>query len=162
MITLSLILALSNGALLSLQQVTNAALGLRIGSVGSSVINHLVGALFAGLLLIIGFQTGRLNISGIPLLYFLGGALGVSTVAMGNYAIPRIGVVMTAILFTSSQLFTSSLIDHFGLLGAKHIPLTPSHAIGILLIIIGATLVFTKEKPKTLPATEARINFGEG
>lgn len=144
MIGLFFILSLLNGALLSFQQVLNAALAVRIGSMWSSVVNHLIGALFAGLLLLFGFQTGQLKVSGVPVIYFLGGCLGVCTVAMGNYAIPRIGVVLMAILFMSSQLFTSSIIDHFGLLGARVIPLTLSHVVGIFLLIVGAALVFTK------------------
>ena len=147
MTSLLILLSLSYGATLSFQQAMNAALALRVGNMGSAVINHLVGALFACLLLLIGIHTGHLMFAGIPLVYFLGGCLGVCTVAMGNYAILRIGVVMTAILFMASQLFTSSLIDHFGLLGARVIPLTLFHSVGILFLIVGATLVFTKKEP---------------
>lgn len=157
MLCLFIILSLLNGALLSFQQVMNAALGVLVGSMGSSVINHLVGTLFAGLLLLVGLRTGLFVFADIPFVYFLGGCLGVCTVAMGNYAIPRIGVVAMAILFMSSQLFTSSLIDHFGWFGAKSISLTLPHVVGILLLIVGAALVFTKEKSKAIPPIPQKI-----
>lgn len=150
MIILFILLSLFNGAMLSFQQVMNAALAVRVGSMRSSVVNHLIGALLAGFLLVIGFQTGQFKISGIPVIYFFGGCLGVCTVAMGNYAIPRIGVVTMAILFMSSQLLTSSIIDHFGLFGAKVIPLTVSHIIGIVLLVAGAALVFTRPIPQKI------------
>ncbi|MBI4124514.1 MAG: DMT family transporter [Deltaproteobacteria bacterium] len=148
---LFILFSLFNGALLSFQQALNAALGVRLGSMGSSVMNCLAGTLFAGILLLMGFQTGQFKTVGVPLIYFLGGGLGVCMVAMSNYAIPRIGIVMTAILFTTSQLFASSLIDHFGLLGAKAMPLTFFHGIGIVLLAVGAMLVFTKEKSRSAP-----------
>lgn len=148
MIALFLLLSLFNGALLSFQQVLNAALAVRLGSMGGSVFNHLTGTLLAGILLFIGVGTGELKTAGIPTVYFLGGCLGVCSVAMGNYAIPRIGAAKMAILFTCSQLFASSLIDHFGWLGTRVVPLTFSRLAGIFLLITGAALILTKEKSK--------------
>lgn len=139
-----------NGALLAFQQAMNAALGVRLGSMGGSAVNTLVGALFAGLLLLIGFRTGPMQFAGVPWIYFLGGGLGLCSVAMSNYSIPRIGVTLTAILFMTSDLLAASLIDHFGLFGAQTLPLTFSHGLGILLLTAGAVLVFGKKKSTTV------------
>ncbi|MDP2600738.1 MAG: DMT family transporter [Deltaproteobacteria bacterium] len=150
---LFILFAFGGGAILSCQQVMNAALGNRIGNMSSSFINHLVGALFAGGILALGFKTGPFHLSGIPFIYFLGGCLGVLTVAMSNFAIPHIGVVMFALLATSFQLLASLLVDHWGWLGAKQIPFSGPHAVGMALLILGAAFIFIKEKPKSPPAT---------
>ncbi|MBI4211531.1 MAG: DMT family transporter [Deltaproteobacteria bacterium] len=139
-----IITAFLNGTLLSIQQVSGALLGKRVGSLGSSLIVHVIGACFAGCLLVFGLKNGEFRFSGIPFLYFLGGGLGIFGVAMGNYAVPRIGAVCTAIFSMAFQLLTSSLIDHFGFLGADPIALSLSRFIGICLLIGGAVLVFKK------------------
>jgi len=142
---LSFLIALANGAALSLQQVLNAALGVRVGSIGSSSVNHLVGAFFGFLLLICGFGTGHFYLDGIPYLYFTGGFIGVGIVAIANFAIPRIGAVLMSILLMSFQLLTSSLVDHFGWMGGDPIPMSLERIGGILLLVLGAVLVFSKK-----------------
>ncbi len=145
---LFLLLAFTGGTTLSFQQVVNASLGLHIGSMKSSFMNHVVGALSAGLLLLIGLKTGNLFVGKIPFTYFLGGCVGVLMVAMCNFAIPRIGMMVMTIFITSFQLLSSCLIDHFGWLGAKSIPFTFVRGIGIFLLVVGAFFVFTKGRTR--------------
>lgn len=143
MIIIFSLLAFVNGGLLMLSQLLNAGLGLRIGPFGGSFINHLAGALFGGLLLIVGLGAGHFIFSGIPFLYFLGGCIGVFIVALFNYSVPRVGAAFMSVLWTSAQLLVSSLIDHFGWLGGEIIPLTVTRFMGIGLLMVGASLVFS-------------------
>ena len=131
----------------------NASLGLHVGNMKSSFMNHLVGALFAGLLLLVGFKTGSLFLPDFPFLYCLGGCFGVLMVAMCNFAIPRIGMMVMTILITSFQLLTSCLIDHFGWLGANRMPFTFSRGAGLILLVVGATFVFSKNRATSPLAT---------
>ena len=138
-----ILLALTTGAITVASRVVNAALATRVGSMRSSFVNHLAGTLFAGLLLAVGVRTGVLRWSGIPLVYFIGGSLGVLIVAASNYAVQHAGAVVFAVLILTVQLMTSAGIDHFGWMGGDVIPMTIERGVGLALIIGGAVLVVT-------------------
>ncbi len=138
-----ILLALTTGAITVASRIANAALASRVGSMRSSFVNHLAGTLFAGVLLAVGVRTGVLRWSGIPLVYFLGGSLGVLVVAASNYAVQYAGTVVFAVLILTFQLITSAGIDHFGWMGGEVIPMTIERGVGLALIIGGAVLVVT-------------------
>jgi len=146
MIALFTVIAGANGILLGICRLINASLGMRIGSMRGSLVNHFVGAIFAGILLVIGMGKGGLHITGVPSQYFLGGCLGVFVVYINNYAIPYIGATLVVVLMITFQLLTSLVIDHFGLFGAEIIELNSIRLIGIVVLICGAILVFVKRE----------------
>lgn len=129
----------------TISRLINAAMGTHIGSLESSFVNHVVGTLFAGLLLLVGVKTGHLVFSGIPFYYFLGGCLGLLMLAGHNYAVPHVGIMLVLIIFITSQLFTSGLIEHFGLMGSTEIPFSWLRLLGFCLLIGGARLVYVRE-----------------
>jgi transporter family-2 protein len=133
-------LTIGGSVVLTLQKAVNAALGRHIGSLESSFVNHLVGALAAGALLALG-------LAWIPPHLFVGGALGAFMIFFMNYAIVRAGVMATLICMLISQLACSAAIDHLGLFGDAAIPVRPAQLAGILLIIAGAVFVLTKPRP---------------
>lgn len=139
-------LAVGTGILLMLSRILNAALGIRIGYMAGSFVNHLVGTLFAGALLVCGLRTGTFH-GGIPIPYYLGGLYGVIALAAGNYATAQIGNTLVTILLITAQVLSAALIDHFGLFGGQPIPLRASVGLGIGLLIAGAILV--QRKPAT-------------
>lgn len=151
-------LALVNGALTVMSRVTNAALAVRVGSLRGAFVNHLVGTLCAGLLLLAGLRTGLLRFDGIPLVYFSGGCLGVLVVAASNYAVQHAGVVVFSVLLLTFQLLASAAIDHWGLMGGQVVPLTVSRACGLALVIVGALLVVSDRAQlrQTPPPAEGR------
>jgi bacterial/archaeal transporter family-2 protein len=130
-----------NGGVVTLSRLINSALGSYVGSLPGSLINHAVGTLFAALLLIIGTGSGELQLFGIPPFLFVGGVLGVFLVTCNNVAVPRIGSTAVAILMLFAQLCSSSLIDHFGLLGANVLSLTPLKLAGLSLLFLGSICV---------------------
>lgn len=146
MIVISIFLTLLSGVALTFQKVVNAALGKRIGSMESSFINHIVGAFFGGLLLLVGLRTGHIYFSGIPFYLFLGGSLGVFVVFFVNYSIPVIGIMATLICLTISQLTTSLVIDHYGFVNGTVLQMGALRIVGIILIICGAMLVLSRRK----------------
>lgn len=141
------VLALATGALAFLSRVINAALAVRVRSLPGSLVNHVVGTLGAGALLIVGVRTGAFHLAPVPPVYLIGGCLGVLVVAASNYAAARIGIVLLSMLLLAFQLLTSAAIDHYAWLGAERLPLTPRKGLGLLLLIAGALLVLT-ERPK--------------
>lgn len=138
------VLAFVAGLLLSTQKLANASLGTYIGSFNSSFVNHLTGALFGGVLLMLGFGKGAIFFSGIPFYYFLGGLCGLFAVFLANYSLPKIGALLLTLFFVSSQLITSLFIDHFGILGAKGIDFDLKRILGLGLILFGTVLATKK------------------
>lgn len=141
MFVVSIVCAAAAGAALGAQKIINAALAVRIGCMGGSFFNHAVGALFAGCLLLLGIRTGSFSLGGVPFHYFLGGCIGVFSIALVNYSIPRIGAMATVLCLILCQLITSCFIDHCGFLGSKQILMTPARYSGVILILVGAVLV---------------------
>ncbi len=154
-----ILLAIATGTITVVSRVVNAALAIRIGSLIGSFVNHIVGAAFAGVLLAVGLRTGVLRWSGIPLVYFLGGALGVLIVAASNYAVQHAGAVVFAVLLLAFQLLSSAAIDHFGWMGGDVIPMTIERGVGLVLIIGGAVLVVT-DRAARRPADGASASPG--
>lgn len=146
MVVISILLTFCSSVALTFQKVINAALGKRIGSLESSFINHLVGALFGGVLLIAGLKTGRIHFAGVPFYLFLGGSLGIFLVAFINYSIPVIGVMATLICLIISQLTTSLVVDHYGLVNGTVLHIGFGRIAGVALIVCGAMLVLWKGK----------------
>lgn len=148
MIALYLILTVGTGFLITVSRAMNSALGQRIGPMAGSLVNHLVGAIGGGLLLLIGVRTGAWH-TDLPWYYYLGGCCGVLLVAAGNYALPRLGNVTLTILLTAAQLTATLWMDHTGWLGGRVIPFRWTTLIGMTLLLIGALL--TQPPPPKSP-----------
>ena len=138
------LLALANGVIGALSRLVNAALGTYVGSLESSWINHVVGTVVAGGLLLAGWRTGTLQWGGLAWYYWIGGCLGVGVVAASNYAVPRIGAMLLGMILLAAQLVTGAGLDAAGALGGTAIPLTGTRAFGLLLLIAGALLTLTE------------------
>lgn len=144
MVTMCAFLTAIAGVSLSLLKAVNARLGERVGIMESAFISHLMGAVVAATLLIIGIRTGHFSFSGIPFYFFMGGCLGLFMIAMINYAIPVIGAMAALICMILSQLLTSLVVDHCGLFNACVIKVDSGRIIGVILVFIGAGLVLWK------------------
>ena len=145
---LYLLLASANGLLTVVSRMVNASLGRAVGSLQGSFVNHVVGTLGAGLVLLVGWRTGTFALGSIPWIYWTGGCIGVLIVAASNYAVATVGATLFAVLLLTGQIFTSALIDHFGWLGETQIPMAPTKLLGLGLLLAGALLVLT-DRPAT-------------
>jgi transporter family-2 protein len=54
--------------------------------------------------------------------------------------IPRIGVAGAITSIVAGQLLVSTVLDHFGLLGALNRPLDPTRFIGLAVVLAGVWL----------------------
>ncbi|WP_022835486.1 DMT family transporter [Salisaeta longa] len=140
------LLALVNGLLSTASRMVNAALSARVGSLDGSWINHVMGALGAAALLLVGFSTGTLWAPDVPWVYYSGGAIGLFMVTASNYAVRKVGAVLFAVLMLMAQLSVSAAIDHWGWLGDVRLPLSPLRACGLLLVMAGAGLVMRERR----------------
>ena len=139
-------LALLNGVIGSLSRLVNASLAVFAGSLRGSLINHIVGTVVAGGLLIVGVRTGVLQFGELPWYYWVGGCMGVFVVAASNYAVPRIGAVLLGMLLLAAQLLTSAALDHYGLLGGSPIALSWTRIAGLALVLTGAAVTMTERR----------------
>ncbi|PEN12591.1 hypothetical protein CRI94_13820 [Longibacter salinarum] len=140
------LLALLNGVIGSLSRLVNASLATFAGSLRGSLVNHIVGTIVAGVLLLIGVRTGVIAFGGLPWYYWIGGCMGVFVVAASNYAVPRIGAVLLGMILLAAQLLTSAGLDHFGLLGGAPIELSWMRLLGLLILLTGAALTLTERR----------------
>ena len=137
-ITLLIVFA---GALVGFQIPLNSLLSSRVGLLEGALVVHLVGAVFAGVALLI-FWTGGLNAWRIvPWYGYLGGVFGVILITVLSFATPKIGVSATLVIFLVSQLIVGAIIGHFGWLETPIKPINLAKLIGFGLLIAGAWLV---------------------
>ena len=137
-------LAFANGLLAVGSRIVNAALSDHVGSLRGSLVNHLVGGVAVGGVLLAGVGTDTLAAGrAVAPIYWSGGVLGVLVVAASNYAVRHTGVTLFAVLILAFQLIGSALIDHFGWLGQSPIALSWTRLLGLGLLIGGAILVVT-------------------
>jgi transporter family-2 protein len=75
---------------------------------------------------------------------FAGGFLGAFFVTMTIIVVPRLGTSSAMAAVITSQLITGLILDHFGFLGFRHIPFDAKRGIGMVLLLVGAGLVFRR------------------
>jgi bacterial/archaeal transporter family-2 protein len=81
------------------------------------------------------------GIAGMPWWAPLGGIVGALAVVCGLLFIGTIGAGTYAALTVSANLITSLVIDHYGWLGVTTHPITPSRAIGAVVLVTGVILI---------------------
>lgn len=134
-------LMLVSGVFVALQPLINANLAARVGLVQSAFVSFTVGALaLAGVTLV--YNQGDLRgVAGAPLWQLTGGLLGAFFVTTIILAAPRIGTTAALAATIASQLAAGAVLDHFGLLGGRHIPFDLWRGVGVALLFAGAGLI---------------------
>ncbi|MEM9435932.1 MAG: DMT family transporter [Pseudomonadota bacterium] len=118
----------------------NAALGQRLGSSASAAL-----ILFAVAFLSAGITTAVTRgaftqIAGTPIHLYTAGILVAFYVLSITWVAPTFGVGNAVFFVLIGQLVSAALIDHFGLFGARMLPITPMRALGITVMAAGVFL----------------------
>ncbi|ABQ28213.1 DMT family transporter [Geotalea uraniireducens] len=132
------------GFAVALQPSINGRLAQKVGIIESSCISFAVGTVA---LFFVVLASGRGSFKGIADAAWwelTGGFLGAYFVTMTILAVPRIGTTAVLVATITAQLVTGLLLDHFGLFGFREIPLDLKRALGVGLLIAGASLVFRR------------------
>lgn len=132
------------GLAVAMQPSINSRLAQKIGFLESSCISFAVGTLA---LYVLALFFGRGSFRSVPEAAWwelTGGLLGAYFVSMTILAVPRIGTTAALAATIAAQLLTGVVLDTFGLFGFRHIPLDGKRALGVGLLIIGASLVFRR------------------
>ncbi len=115
----------------------NAALGVHLGSTTAASL-VLFGVAFAAALcayLLVGGTFA--GFGGAPRHLFLAGLFVAFYVLSITWVAPRFGVGNAIFFVLLGQLVAAAVIDHFGLFGARIVPLSPIRALGLALIAFG-------------------------
>ena len=139
------LLAFVAGAALVLQTGMNALLGRSIGGnpLGAVFVNFSVGAI-GMLLFLLATRTAlpsRLQLAAVPAWAWFAGLIGAFYVTVVTIAAPRVGALLVLALTVAGQMLASLLVDHFGVLGFPHQPITLTKLVGAALLFAGVLLV---------------------
>jgi len=140
---LSLVIASLAGVAMAVQGSINSALGKIIGLWETTFIVHLVGLVLVTFLLF-GCKLGDGcwdRFFQAPWYAYLGGVLGVLIIYGVVRSIPQVGVAPATTAIILGQVFTASLVDHFGLFGMQKISFSWYDGLGTLLMAGGAWLL---------------------
>lgn len=155
----ALLVAVLIGAMLPLQGLVNARLGVQAGGpVVAAFVSFLVGTAMLGLYLLATRTPMTLQgASKWPAWIWAGGAFGAIYVACFTLLIPRIGAAGMVCLAVLGQVTASLLLDRFGILQAAK-PVDGLRVLGALLVLAGVVLVvapWRSQQASSKPATQA-------
>jgi transporter family-2 protein len=137
-----LLLTVVAGFGLSSQAAINGTLGKSTGAVEASLISFFIGTI--GLVLAVLFL-GKGNLAAVftvPKWQLFGGLIGAVYVLVLTIAAPRIGVGMAVISVICGQMLMSMVIDNFGWLHTKPIPINGYRVAGVLLLFVALGLIY--------------------
>ena len=136
-----LMLMMVAGVTVAMQPLINASLATRVGLIQSSFVSFAVGT---AVLAVVSLFYGHGNLRALPEAapwQLSGGLLGAFFVTSIIFAAPRIGTLAALSAAIATQLAAGAVLDHFGLLGGRHIPLDAWRVSGIALLFTGAAFV---------------------
>ncbi len=136
------IIMLAAGVGVPVLAALNAQLGARIGSpAAAAAVIFLIGSVIAALVAfllqhgsafgLVASQPRHLFLAGVLIAFYL---LSISWIA------PRFGVGNAVMFVLLGQILAISVIDHFGLFGARLRPLDLARSAGIVLMAVGVVL----------------------
>lgn len=120
----------------------NAQLGQRLGSPAAAATILFVVA-FAGALATLLLTAGPQALAKAPAQpwhLFTAGLLVAFYVLSITWIAPRFGIGNAVFFVLLGQLVSAAIIDHFGLMAARPLPISPTRAAGIALMAAGVLL----------------------
>lgn len=153
------LLSLLIGVIIAVMVAVNGGLTMQYGVFGATVIIHVVGSLFAFLLIKIRPKKALYR-SGIPIWLYMGGCIGVLTAVFNNFAYGKISLTSIVALGLLGQTATSLLIDAFGLFGMRKYPLKAPMLTGLGFSAIGLVVMLNSSAGGALYA--AALSLGAG
>lgn len=135
-----ILIGLAGGVAVGLQGPMASMITQRLGIFESVFIVHIGGALVA-LIPLLFLGGGKLaQWRSLPWYALVAGAFGLIVIGAVSYMIPRIGAAGAIVSIVAGQLLVSTILDHFGWLGAMERPLDATRAIGLAVVFVGVWL----------------------
>jgi transporter family-2 protein len=129
------------GLSVSVQAGINAQLRTFLGSpVQAALVSFLTGTVALAAVALVERSPVPPGLAAAPWWIWLGGLLGAFNIAASVFLAPRLGALVLAMVIISGQLIASMLLDHFGLLGYRRVPVEPGRVAGAVLLVVGVFL----------------------
>lgn len=128
------------GVFISLQGVFNSRVSEELSPWHTTTIVHLIGFVFSGIIYLFIRDGKRKGFQEVPLVYVLGGVLGVVIVIGEMAAIQLLGISVAIAILLIAQLLCAFLVDVRGLFGMNKIQITIHQVIGMGMMIAGVTI----------------------
>jgi transporter family-2 protein len=139
-ILLIILIGLAGGVAVGLQSPMASMISQRLGLFESVFIVHVGGAIVALIPLLI-YGGGKLvQWRSLPWYTLAAGVFGLIVIGAISYMIPRVGVAAAVTTIVVGQLLVSTILDHFGLLGAVEKSLDAPRVIGLIVVLVGVWL----------------------
>jgi transporter family-2 protein len=139
---LAVLLTACAGGLIALQAPINAGLGKSTGSLPAALVSFAIGTTALAAIVVLSGKAGGLSSTfDVSWYYLLGGLLGAVYVTNALIAVNAIGAGGVAAATITGQLTASVAIDRLGLFGLDQVPLSPTRALGVCLLLAGTVLV---------------------
>lgn len=128
----------------SVQAGINGALGKKTGIIEAAFVSFLIGTIFLSVLMVF-FRKGNISAAlEVPKWQLIGGLLGAFYIMIIVKAVPKIGIAAALIALIIGQITSSTIIDHFGFLGSKQIPINWRRIVGLFFLGISLILFYKK------------------
>ncbi len=139
---LVVLFGLAGGIAVGMQSPMASMINEKIGTLESIFIVHLGGAIFALIPLLVLHGGGNLDRwRSVPWYALAGGIWGLVVIGAVSYSFPRVGALGTVVLIVAGQMVLSTVLDHFGWLGAHARPIDLQRITGIVVLCIGVWLI---------------------
>lgn len=128
------------GVFISLQGVFNSRMSEELSEWHTTAIVHLVGFIFS-IIIYLFVRDGRAEgFQEVPILYLLGGMLGVVIVLGEMTAINLIGMSFAIATILIAQLICAFIIDTSGLFGMIKMKVSIQQVIGMAMMLMGVVI----------------------
>lgn len=128
------------GLIVSTQNVFSARVSEKLGMWETTFVVHLIGMIFALIMLSFLGDGNLKNISEVNKFYLLGGVLGVLIIFTVANGVSLLGASFSIALMVISQLLFATIIDTLGLFGTEKIPFDLTKLVGLVIMVVGVII----------------------
>jgi len=139
-IILIILIGLIGGVAVGLQSPLASMITQRLGLFESVFIIHMGGAIIALIPLLIYGGGKLMEWRNIPWYALGAGIFGLVVIGSISYMIPRIGIASAITTIVAGQLLVSTILDHYGLLGAASRSMDLTRVFGLAVVLAGVWL----------------------
>ncbi|UAJ74566.1 DMT family transporter (plasmid) [Synechocystis sp. PCC 7339] len=139
-----LLAALVGGAVLPVQVALNTLLRRYVGEpMQVTFISYLAGALASLAICILARYPLPVvaSLNQTSWWMWVGGCLGTFYVWSTIFATPKIGAALALALTIAGQMVAALFLDHYGAIGLVRYPASPTRIAGVVLVVLGVSLV---------------------
>jgi bacterial/archaeal transporter family-2 protein len=142
--TIYLLAALAGGAILPVQVALNTLLRRYVGApMQVTFISYLAGTLASLVICLVARYPlpAATALTQTSWWMWIGGCLGTLYVWSTIFATPKIGAALALSLTIAGQMIAALFLDHYGAIGLEKHVANPTRIAGVVLVIIGVSLV---------------------